>query len=78
MLDTSAHSLSGLFAQLGLPNGPKEIEAFIQRHHPLPQAEPLAKAAFWTEAQAAFLRDAIANDSDWAEVVDELNLLLRD
>ena len=78
MLDTSAHSLSGLFAQLGLPNGPKEIEAFIQRHHPLPQAEPLAKAAFWTESQAAFLRDAIANDSDWAEVVDELNLLLRD
>jgi L-fucose mutarotase/ribose pyranase (RbsD/FucU family) len=78
MLDTSIHSLSALFAQLGLPNGPKEIENFIQRHHPLPQAEPLANAAFWNEAQAAFLRDAIVNDSDWAEIVDELNVLLRD
>lgn len=78
MLDTSVHSLSGLFAQLGLPNSPREIDDFIQHHHPLPQAEPLSKASFWTEAQATFLRDAIANDSDWAEVVDELNVLLRD
>jgi hypothetical protein len=78
MLDTSTHSLSGLFAQLGLPNSPQEIELFIQHHHPLPQAESLAKAAFWNESQAAFLRDAIAHDSDWADVVDELNLLLRD
>jgi len=78
MLDTSVHSLSGLFAQLGLPNSSKEIENFIQHHHPLPQAEPLSKASFWTEAQATFLREAIANDSDWAEVVDELNVLLRD
>lgn len=78
MLDTSIHSLSGLFAQLGLPNSKKDIEAFIQKHRPLPQAEPLSKASFWTESQAAFLRDAIINDSDWAEVVDELNLLLRD
>lgn len=78
MLDTSIHSLSALFAQLGLPNGPKDIEMFVQRHHPLPQAEPLAKAVFWSESQAAFLREAIINDSDWAEVVDELNVLLRD
>ena len=78
MLDTSVHSLSGLFTQLGLPNSRMEIENFIQRHHPLPQAEPLSKASFWTEAQASFLREAIANDADWAEVVDELNVLLRD
>lgn len=78
MFDTSIHSLSDLFAQLGLPNSAQEIETFIQRHHPLPQAEPLANAAFWSESQAAFLREAITNNSDWAEVVDELNMLLRD
>jgi len=78
MLDTSVHSLSGLFAQLGLPNSQSDIEQFIQRHYPLPQAEPLANAEFWNESQAAFLRDAIVNDADWAEVVDELNVLLRD
>ncbi len=78
MLDTSSHNLCGLFAQLGLPNSPADIDTFIQRHRPLPQAEPLSKASFWNESQAAFLRDALAQDSDWAEVVDELNALLRD
>jgi hypothetical protein len=78
MLDTSHHRLRDLFAQLGLPNSPSDIEAFVLRHRPLPQAEPLYKAKCWNESQSAFLRDAISNDSDWAEVVDELNLLLRD
>jgi hypothetical protein len=74
MVDTSVYSLSGLFAQLGLPNTQSDIEQFIKRHYPLPQAEPLANAAFWT----AFLREALADDADWAEVIDELNILLRD
>ena len=34
--------------------------------------------AFWTAEQAAFLREARQEHSDWAEVVDELNCLLRD
>lgn len=78
MLDTSIYSLSGLFAQLGLPNSPGEIQQFITTHKPLPQAEPLANASFWTPSQASFLREALINDSDWAEIVDELNVLLRD
>lgn len=78
MLDTSVHSMSGLFAQLGLPNAPHEIQQFVDTHRPLPQAEPLASATCWTPSQADFLRDAIAKDSDWAEIVDELNVLLRD
>lgn len=78
MLDTSVHSLSGLFAQLGLPNSQQDIESFIDKHRPIPQAEPLSKAGFWNESQASFLREAILNNADWAEVVDELNLLLRD
>lgn len=78
MLDTSVHSMACLFAQLGLPNESHEIQRFIDTHKPLPQAEPLANAGFWNLSQATFLREAIAKDSDWAEIVDELNVLLRD
>ena len=72
------YTLKDLFAKLGLPNSDSEIEAFIARYRPLPQAEPLASAGFWTAEQAAFLREARQPYSDWAEVVDELNELLRD
>ncbi|WP_331345503.1 DUF2789 domain-containing protein [Cellvibrio sp. UBA7661] len=72
------YTLSDLFAKLGLPNSPAAIEAFIEKHRPLLQAEPLAGASFWTAEQAAFLREARQEYSDWAEVVDELNCLLRD
>jgi hypothetical protein len=72
------YTLNDLFAKLGLPNSPAAIEAFIEKHRPLPQAEPLASATFWTAEQAVFLREARQEYSDWAEVVDELNCLLRD
>jgi hypothetical protein len=32
---------------------------------------------FWTENQKNLLRSEILEDADWAEVVDELNLLLH-
>ena len=37
----------------------------------------LADAFFWTKSQADFLREDILDDSDWAEVVDQLDVLLR-
>lgn len=72
------YSLKDLFAKLGLPNTDAEIDAFIETNRPLPQAEPLANASCWTPEQAAFLREARQPYSDWAEVVDELNCMLRD
>lgn len=72
------YTLSDLFAKLGLPNTEADINAFIAKHNPLPQAEPLADAKCWTPEQAAFLREARDPYSDWAEVVDELNERLRD
>ena len=72
------YTLNDLFAKLGLPNTAAEIDAFIAKYNPIPQAEPLASAPFWTAEQASFLREARQNQSDWAEVVDELNGLLRD
>ena len=35
-------------------------------------------ADFWNEAQAAFLSEAVAEDSEWCELVDELDCLLRE
>ena len=76
-MESQTHTLANLFAQLGLPNEPGAIEAFIATHAPLPDAIPLADAAFWTPAQAAFLKAEIAEDADWSAVVDSLNLQLR-
>lgn len=75
-MDTSQHTLSNLFAQLGLNNEPAAIQAFIETHR-LPANTELAKAPFWSQAQASFLQEAWRADSDWCEVIDELNNLLH-
>ncbi len=70
-MDTSKHDLSAFFQQLGLPHSPEEINTFIVTHQ-LPAGTALAKAHFWTPAQAAFINQALLHDSDWAEVADDL------
>jgi len=72
------HRFCELFQQLGLPADVPGIAAFIQRHAPLAPGTRLEDAAFWTPAQAALLREQILADADWAEVVDQLNLALRE
>lgn len=74
-MDTSKHNLSTLFKQLGLPTGKAEIESFL-REHRLVEGQALCKAPFWNQSQAQFLSEALAEDSDWAEVADELAVLL--
>jgi len=76
-MDTSAHNISGLFQQLGLPDDADGISSFLRAHRPLAAGVSLDKADFWKPAQAAFLREAIEEDSDWAEVADELDAMLR-
>jgi hypothetical protein len=71
------HSVADLFAQLGLPNEEADIQAFVASHPPLPSDSRLADAPYWTDAQSRFLRDEILEDADWAEVVDQLNLMLH-
>lgn len=66
-----------LFAQLGLPGEPEDIAAFIAEHSPLSSELRLSEASFWTPAQAAFLREELLGDADWAEVIDELDVCLR-
>jgi hypothetical protein len=71
------HPFHELFEQLGLPATPEEIRAFLQTHAPLPREVALPDAPFWTPSQAAFLREALLADSDWAEVADALSAALR-
>jgi hypothetical protein len=76
-MESSTHSLRDLFEQLGLPAGVADIERFVAMHRPLAAGIDLADAPFWTVAQAQLLREEAEDDADWAEVVDQLNLLLR-
>ncbi|PRA30168.1 DUF2789 domain-containing protein [Pseudomonas poae] len=76
-MEPPVHSLASLFKQLGLPDDAVSIDKFVAVHSPLKADLPLADAFFWTDSQRAFLREQILVDADWAEVVDELNVLLR-
>ena len=75
-MDTSNHTLGTLFQQLGLPNQPKSIDAFINNHS-LSDEIPLEHAAFWNAAQAQLIKESIEQDADWAVVVDQLDSQLR-
>lgn len=76
-MDTPFHHFSELFAQLGLANDAAAIERFIAEHAPLAGDVRLEDAPFWTAAQAQFLREAMGEDSDWAELADQLSTALR-
>lgn len=76
-MDKPIHQFSELFAQLGLPADEAAIGQFITSHTPLAQDIALADAPFWTPAQSEFLREQLLEDADWAELVDQLNLALR-
>ncbi|RCW74616.1 DUF2789 domain-containing protein [Pseudorhodoferax soli] len=76
-MDLSTHTMHDLFDQLGLASDEAAVQQFITRHRPVPEATALPDAAFWTPAQAQFLREQWQRDADWAEVVDQLNIALR-
>ncbi|MBD1576606.1 MULTISPECIES: DUF2789 domain-containing protein [Vibrio] len=72
------HSLSSLFDQLGLASNEEEIKGFIRQHRiHLSGGAKLHHADFWNDSQAAFLKEAKAEDADWSDVVDQLDVLLR-
>jgi len=76
-MDTTTHDLTTLFEQLGLAGDTSSIDAFIDAHRPLAAGVRLAEAPFWNEGQSAFLSEALSEDADWAERVDELDARLR-
>jgi hypothetical protein len=76
-MDRSNHTLACLFSQLGIDNSDQSITQFITRNKGLPADLPLADARCWNPSQSLFLSQAISDDADWAEIVDNLNALLR-
>ena len=76
-MEQPMHNLVSLFKQLGLPNTNEAIKDFINRNRPVPGNLLLHEAEFWNASQASFLKEAIEEDADWAEIVDELNVMLR-
>ena len=75
-MDTTAHNMTTLFEQLGLPAGEQEIAAFL-RAHQLPEDVRVSEAPFWNAGQRQFLREEWVEDADWAMVVDALNEALH-
>ncbi|MGF6097041.1 DUF2789 domain-containing protein [Pseudomonas sp. 18175] len=76
-MEPPVHSLPSLFKQLGLADDPVSIDKFVAVHSPLEADLELADAFFWTPSQSEFLREEKRKDADWAEWVDELDVLLR-
>ena len=77
-MDLSFHPMHELFAQLGLPDDAASIESFIQQHRPLAMNTRLCDAPFWSPSQASLIREKLAEDADWAVLIDTLNVQLRD
>lgn len=77
-MESTTHSIANLFAQLGLPSDKDAIDAFIRAHAPLAHDVQLVDAGFWSPAQAAFLKDELADDADWSTVIDTLDVQLRE
>jgi len=69
--------MSDLFAQLGLSSDEQSIAEFTQNNGGLPAEVKLENADIWTKQQADFLRSALVEDSEWAELIDQLNVMLR-
>ncbi|MFT5395074.1 MAG: hypothetical protein ACI85N_000255 [Gammaproteobacteria bacterium] len=77
IMENFEHTMSELFAQLGLPNADCDIDSFIHMHRPVSGDLTLEKAAFWNNGQSQFIHEALYADSDWAELVDQLDTRLR-
>lgn len=74
---TQQPDMQALFMQLGLQSSDADIRDFIHSHRGLNTTRHIEEAPFWNEAQAAFLRDALLEDAEWAEVIDQLNTELH-
>lgn len=70
-------TMNSLFNQLGLKHSDPAISDFFHTAPPLSPAQPLHKSLMWNQAQADFLLQAIAEDSEWCALVDQLDVCLR-
>ncbi|PMJ93415.1 DUF2789 family protein [Vibrio sp. 10N.261.55.A7] len=76
-MEMHQHSITELFNQLGLGSSKIEIQDFIAEHNGMTAGQVIHEAAFWSKSQADFLKVAVEEDADWAEVVGQLDALLH-
>lgn len=76
-MNTTLPHFAALFAQLGLPDDDQSIAEFLAKHRSMTHGLRLAEAPYWTPSQAAFLREALSQDAEWAVVVDQLSKALE-
>ena len=76
-MQTNKYTMTSLFDQLGLDSTESAIIDFMIVHSPLGITIPLHKASVWTKSQAAFLLQAVTEDSEWCALVDQLDTCLR-
>lgn len=75
-MDTTTATLEHLFQQLGLGSTEEGITLFIEQHE-IPQNTTIAQAIFWSEAQRHFIEEALNEDAQWSELIDQQDVLLR-
>lgn len=76
-MERLVRNMGSLFAQLGQASEEDAISQFIETNGPLDGETLLHEAAFWSPMQANFLREAILDDAEWAEIVEALNSKLH-
>jgi hypothetical protein len=76
-MEPPIHNLNTLFDQLGLDSTDAAIEDFINSNKPLQRNIELHNADFWNSSQTSFLKQGKDEDADWAEIIDQLNAMLR-
>ena len=77
-MESQVHTMTDLFAQLGLASQPTAIQGFIATHRPLARNVALLDAPFWSPNQVQFLQEKLEEDADWAVIIDKLDSGLRD
>lgn len=76
IMDTTSATLAHLFEQLGLDATEAGIKLFLSQHS-IDANTKLTDASFWNHAQKAFLEESLKEDAQWSELVDQLDVLLR-
>ncbi|MGX9459925.1 DUF2789 domain-containing protein [Shewanella sp. A14] len=75
-MDTTSNDLSHLFQQLGLPHHQENIEDFVNKNK-LEKHTLMIDADCWNPSQKAFLKEALLEDAQWSEVIDQLDVMMR-
>ena len=75
-MDTTSNDLSHLFKQLGLPHDQEGIDDFVLQNK-LEKHTLIIDADCWNSGQKAFLKEALLEDAQWSEVIDQLDVMMR-